>query len=147
MTEKLTKDECAKALNALYFADGTDDRDDECYNVLMELINEHFELVDKLNTGEISDGYHTFNELYYHRAVLFSVICNQNKDIAWKSKLHSDGTMYDEMFIVGITTPQGQYSYHYDINLWSLFDVEELDKAPEYDGHSPKDIERLKSIL
>ena len=147
MAEKLTKDECAKALNVLYFSDRSDDRDDEFYNVLMELINEHFELVDKLRAGEISDGYHTFNELYYHRAVLFSVICNQNKDIAWKSKLHSDGTMYDEMFIVGITTPQGQYSYHYDINLWSLFDVEELDKAPEYDGHSPKDIERLKSIL
>ena len=42
MTEKLTKEECVKALNALYFADGTDDRDDGCYNVLMELINEHF---------------------------------------------------------------------------------------------------------
>lgn len=147
MTEKLTKDECVKALNGLYFSDGTDDRDDEFYNVLMELINEHFELVDKLRAGEISDGYHTFNELYYHRAVLFSVICNQNKDIAWKSKLHSDGTMYDEMFIVGITTPQGQYSYHYNLILWSLFDVNELDKAPEYDGHQPKDIERLKSIL
>lgn len=147
MTEKLTKEECVKALNDLYFSHGADGRDDECYNVLMELINEHFELVDKLRAGEISDGYHTFNELYHHRAVLFSIICNQNKDIAWKSKLHSDGTMYDEMFIVGITTPQGQYSYHYDINLWSLFDVEELDKAPEYDGHLPKDIERLKSIL
>lgn len=147
MTEKLTKDECVEALNALYFSDRSDDRDDEFYNVLMELINEHFELVDKLRAGEISDGYHTFNELYYHRAVLFSVICNQNKDIAWKSKLHSDGTMYDEMFIVGINTPEGQYSYHYDINLWSLFNVEELDKAPEYDGHQPKDIERLKSIL
>lgn len=147
MTEKLTKDECVEALNALYFSDRSDDRDDEFYNVLMELINEHFELVDKLRAGEISDGYHTFNELYYHRAVLFSVICNQNKDIAWKSKLHSDGTMYDGMFIVGITTPQGQYSYHYDLIVWSLFDVKELDKAPEYDGHLPKDIERLKSIL
>lgn len=147
MTEKMIKEECVEALNALYFSDGTDGRDDEFYNVLIELINEHFELVDKLRAGEISDGYHTFNELYYHRAVLFSVICNQNKDIAWKSKLHSDGTMYDGMFIVGITTPQGQYSYHYDLILWSLFDVKELDKAPEYDGHLPKDIERLKSIL
>ena len=39
----MTKDECAKALNALYFSDGTDDRDDGCYNVLMGLINEHFD--------------------------------------------------------------------------------------------------------
>lgn len=113
---------------------------DRCTEILFQLLND-------LETGELSDGYHTFNELYYHRTILFSVICNQNKDIAWKSKLHSDGTMYDGMFIVGINTPEGQYSYHYDINLWSLFDVKKLDKAPEYDGHLPKDIERLKSIV
>jgi hypothetical protein len=35
--------------------------------------------------GDTSDGYHTFNELYYHRMILFSVICNQNKSKAWKS--------------------------------------------------------------
>lgn len=112
----------------------------QCIATLNQLLND-------LETGDLSDGYHTFNELYYHRAVLFSIICNQNKDISWKSKLHSDNTMYDGMFIVGINTPEGQYSYHYDINLWSLFDVKELDKAPEYDGHLPKDIERLKSIV
>ena len=38
----MTKDECVKALNGLYFSYGTDGRDDECYNVLMELIDEHF---------------------------------------------------------------------------------------------------------
>ena len=26
--------------------------------------------------GKISDGYHTFEELYYHRMILFAVICN-----------------------------------------------------------------------
>lgn len=57
-----------------------------------------------MDMGEISDGYHTFNELYHHRAVLFSVICNANKEIAWKSKAHADGTMFDGMFIVGINT-------------------------------------------
>ena len=38
----LTKDECVKSLNSLYFSNGSDGRDDECYNVLMELIDEHF---------------------------------------------------------------------------------------------------------
>lgn len=33
--------------------------------------------------GDFSDGYHTFNELYHQRAVLFATIVNQNKDIAW----------------------------------------------------------------
>lgn len=66
--------------------------------------------------GNTSDGYHTFDELYYHRMILFSVICNQNKRNSWKSKLHSDGTMYDNYFICGIETPSGMYTYHYDLN-------------------------------
>lgn len=98
--------------------------------------------------GDVSDGYHTFNELYHHRAVLFSIICNQNKDKAWKSRSHHDGTMYENMFIVGINTPQGQYTYHYDVNpYWKMFDVDELEFAPMWDGHKPSDITRLNSIL
>lgn len=89
-------------------------------------------------TGDTSDGYHTFNELYHHRAVLFSVICNEHHDIVWKSKKHHDGTMYDGMFIVGIDTPEGQATYHYDIDpYWNLFRVKELELAPEWDGHTP----------
>ena len=30
-----------------------------------------------INTNNISDGQHTFGELYEHRAKLFSVICNR----------------------------------------------------------------------
>lgn len=101
------------------------------------------------NIGEFSDGYHTFNELYHHRAILFAVICNQFKKLAWKSKLHSDGTMYDDMFIVGINTPQGPATYHYNINpYWDMFDVIELSNAPEWDGHTPDDaIERIYSLV
>lgn len=98
--------------------------------------------------GDLSDGYHTFNELYHHRAVLFSVICNEHHDIAWKSKLHHDGTMYDGNFIVGVDTTHGQATYHYDIEpYWNMFRVKELDKAPEWDGHTPdKAIERIASL-
>lgn len=116
-------------------------------DVIERLIDEHFAMLNKLKTGDLSDGYHTYNELYHHRAVLFSVIVNQNKNIAWKSKKHHDGTMYDGMFIVGVNTPQGQYSYHYDIEpYWNMFDCKELDNAPVWDGHEPKDIDRLRSI-
>ena len=97
--------------------------------------------------GELSDGYHSFNELYYHRMILFSIICNQNKTISWKSKLHEDGTMFDDYFIVGINTPNGQFTYHYHIGHWDKFDVIELENAPHYDGHRPNDITRLYSIL
>jgi hypothetical protein len=98
--------------------------------------------------GEVSDGYHTFNELYHHRAVLFSVICNDRPTLAWKSKQHHDGTMYDGMFIVGIETPDGQATYHYDIEpYWDMFCVPELPQAPEWDGHTPAQaIERIGKL-
>ena len=90
--------------------------------------------------GDTSDGYHSFNELYHHRAVLFSVIVRDHPDHAWKSKLHHDGTMYDGMFIVGIDTPEGQATYHYDIDhYWEMFDCKELERAPEWDGHTSDD--------
>lgn len=55
--------------------------------------------------------------------------------------------MFDEYFIVGINTPQGQFTYHYQLEYWELFKVKELKKAPEYDGHTPDDIDRLYSLL
>ena len=99
-----------------------------------------------MDKGEISDGYHTFNELYHHRMILFAAICKQNRAKAWKSKLHDDGTMYNDYFIFGVETPEGQYTYHYHMDHWDLFDVKELDKAPEWDGHKPEDLTRLLSL-
>lgn len=97
--------------------------------------------------GKISDGYHTFEELYYHRMMLFSVICNKFRHLAWKSWKHDDGTMYDDYFIVGIDTPKGTYTYHYHKKYWDNFLVKELEKAPKWDGHKPEDIDRLLSLL
>ncbi|MDR3149960.1 MAG: hypothetical protein LBT88_08145 [Oscillospiraceae bacterium] len=98
--------------------------------------------------GELRDGYHTFNELYHHRAVLFSVVCASHKDYAWKSKKHDDGTMYDGMFIVGVYTPDGVATYHYDIDpYWDIFEVPEREFAPKWDGHTPADaIARIASL-
>ena len=98
--------------------------------------------------GDRSDGYHTFNELYHHRAVLFSVIVKAFSDKAWKSLRHHDGTMYDGMFIVGIDTPDGQATYHYDIDpYWDMFECRELERAPEWDGHTPAQaIERIGKL-
>lgn len=99
-------------------------------------------------TGDTSDGYHTFNELYHHRAVLFSVICAAFPRLAWKSKLHYDGTMYEGMFIVGIDTPAGPATYHYDLEpYWDMFEVRELENAPQWDGHTPDDaIARIATL-
>lgn len=108
----------------------------------IDLINNPSQLV----TGDTSDGYHTFNELYHHRAVLFSVIVKAFQEKAWKARLHHDGTMYDGMFIVGIDTPYGQVSYHCDIDpYWHMFECRELERAPVWDGHTLA-IERIGKL-
>ena len=101
--------------------------------------------------GNTSDGYHTFNELYHHRAVLFSVIVENfaaQKQRGNPSCTH-DGTMYGGMFVVGIETPDGQATYHYDIDpYWDLFRCKEVDRAPEWDGHTPDQaIERIGNLV
>lgn len=93
--------------------------------------------------GQISDGYHTFDELYHHRALLLAALINTPpwNNYAWKSLHHhySNDPMEEGMFIVGIDTPFGQATYHYDLAYWSYFDCKELDRAPEYDGHNSED--------
>ena len=112
----------------------------------------------------ISDGYHTFDELYDHRLTLFITLCqflvNYNKlidegkyvaykRIPWRSKLHADGSEYKGWFVMGINKEPGmQVTYHLPLERWKDTDfVETLDKAPEFDGHSHKDVlERLKIL-
>lgn len=78
MTEKLSKEECVIALSALYFSDGTDDRDDECYNVLMELINEHFDN-PPLSFEEMKEGDWIWDNFHKVYTYVFAV------DIAYES--------------------------------------------------------------
>jgi len=100
--------------------------------------------------GEVSDGYHTFNQLYHQRAILFATIVNQNKNLAWKSYKHSDGNYcFDsngEWFIVGIDTPEGSYTYHYKKEYWDYFDCQELKCGKDWDGHTEEDVTRLLSL-
>lgn len=99
-----------------------------------------------VNTNSVSDGAHTFGELYFHRMVMFNVIINMHKSESWKSKKHEDGTMYDGYFIVGIDTPDGQFSYHYEMQYWNIFDCKILKNSPYWDGHTPDDVTRLFSL-
>lgn len=135
-----------KLKSELFDADWMMDNDEH----MVEKIVERQPTVDAepFITGETSDGYHTFNELYHHRAVLFSVIVKAFRNKAWKSKKHHDGTMYDGMFIVGIETPDGQATYHYDIEqYWDMFCCKEVEYAPEWDGHTPSQaIERIGKL-
>ncbi len=99
------------------------------------------------STKDISDKWHTFGDLYYHRMILTYIILKNYPSLSWKSKQRHDGSMFEDSFIVGIETPIGQYSYHYNIKYWDFFDVKELERAPEYDGHKPEDIDILVTLL
>ena len=121
-------------------------------NMIKELNENIKDMKEKkyIKTKDISDTYHTIGHLYYRSCVLFSTICNQNKDLAWKSWCHFDNEndpMFEDMFIVGLTTPKGDVTYHFKSEFWNLFDVKELDTAPKWDGHdSDEALVRILSL-
>lgn len=103
------------------------------------------------NKGEISDGYHTFNELYEHRTMLFLLAASQFTD-TWISKKHDDGTMFPGYFIAGINLPYGKtITYHLENKYWDAAIncyMVELPQAPKWDGHTSQDVlERIKDFF
>ena len=102
-----------------------------------------------IDVGDISDGYHAFNDLYYQRLILSATLFNTYKTKAWKSTCHEDGCpcFGGGWFIVGIDTPEGSYTYHYEMKYWDLFDVKVLDRGKEWDGHTSDDVDRLLSLV
>lgn len=126
-----------------------------------------YSLVDRQNqsmnfadsVGKISDGYHTFNELYAHRIELYIQLCRvmrryrsfpENKDCGvWRSQKHSDGSGIDGWFVMGIFERKGlQITYHLPIERWEECDfAETLETAPEFDGHTSGDVlSRLRNL-
>lgn len=99
--------------------------------------------------GELSDGFHTFNGLYEQRMILFAALVKAYKDKAWKSYRHEDGEYCfgGGWFIVGIDTPEGSYTYHYENKYWDMFDCADLPRCKHWDGHTEADAEtRLMSL-
>ena len=108
-----------------------------------------------IDTGIISDGYHTFDELYEFRklynALLFNEWAGLGKYEVHKSKKHYDGELCfgGGWFVVVAILPTGQITNHYDMKDWDLFKIPEYDKALYvYDGHTTQDvIERLNDTI
>lgn len=112
---------------------------------------------------EVSDGYHTMDELYDHRVELFIQLCRilrrdqvengvRENDEIWRSRQQADGSSYEGWFLLGIGKAKGhQLSYHIPLSRWDEVSFvsarETLSKAPEFDGHEPKDVLlRLKNL-
>ena len=99
------------------------------------------------DVGKMSDGYHTFADLYEQRLILSAALA-KNNPYAWKSKRHEDGSVPfgGGWFIMGFDTNEGCYTYHYELKDWDMFWCKELDKGKPWDGHTSKDVRRLLSI-
>ena len=121
---------------------------------------------NEINTGLISDGYHTFDELYEFRKVYNATLFNEWAKVdsnnisinfsSWgvskydvhKSWKHHDGELCfgGGWFIVVAILPTGQISNHYKAEDWGLFKIPEAETAKyEFDGHTPQDV--IKRLL
>lgn len=106
---------------------------------------------EQTDMGEVSDGYHTFNELYYYRMLYNAAFFNLlPKEWVHKSKRHHNGEecFGGGWFIVMANLPTGQISNHYELKDWDLFQIPEKEFADEWDGHTPQEAaERLYKYL
>ncbi|HFI0463245.1 TPA: hypothetical protein ACGO1T_001914 [Streptococcus suis] len=118
-------------------------------NLITRFINFQIKLFKKLGwTAEkVPDKYHTYSSLYETRNTLFLFACLNHPNASWKSKKHIDGSKFEDFFIAGINTPDGQYTQHIPMDLWELFDVTEIPFAPAWDGHTSEDVGRLFSLI
>lgn len=121
-------------------------------------LEKEINLEDIKDMGNVSDGYHTFNELYYYRMLYNAAFLNE---LGWyednstfyniyKSRRHHDGEYcFDgKYFIVSFNTPDGPVTNHYEIKYWDYFNIPEKDIADEWDGHMPQiAAERLKNFI
>ena len=112
-----------------------------------KLIRSIIQRAPAADVEKMSDGYHTFADLYEQRLILSAALAKNNPH-AWKSKRHEDGSVPfgGGWFIMGFDTDEGCYTYHYELKDWDLFQCKELDKGKPWDGHTSKDVRRLLSI-
>lgn len=90
----------------------------------------------------LSDGYHTFPELYKHRCALFICLMNLCPKISWVALSQADGLVFEGWMIAGMNLPTGQITYHIpeEMFLFISKDVKALGRAEKYDGHTSDDV-------
>lgn len=61
-------------------------------NLLTKRINRMTEEMKEagMSRKDISDGWHTFGELYHHRMILTKIIASTYPESAWKSRQHHE---------------------------------------------------------
>lgn len=125
----------------------------------LEQIQEAINNLPDDQRGLISDGYHTFNELYEHRCMLAVGLANMATseffvyspfEQVFKAHKHHDGTGYDGWFLLCFITKKGeQISYHLPDKYWGRLMCPAHHRSPiPFDGHTSDDVlERLKQLF
>ena len=111
----------------------------------------------RIDIGTVSDGDHTFTELYEHRYHLYIALCKSYcttryhgtiLDKTWKQKFtcnksykHDDWSSFEWYFIMQLETPHWQISYHLPNALWNTCAfASTLEKSKTWDGHTSDDV-------
>lgn len=128
-------------------------KSENCFNLSLNAV------LDGTDSMQVSDGYHTMDELYDHRFTLWIALCKISLMVetddgesychVWRSKLHSDGTSFEGWFVLGFNKKAGeQITYHIPLSRWDETDfAETMERGPEFDGHTSSDVlERVKKF-
>jgi hypothetical protein len=97
----------------------------------------------RLANGDMSDGYHTHNELYHYRMLYNVHTLHAFAAVGWnvtRSWRHHSGEecFGGGWFVVQADTPAGQITNHYEAEHWQLFEgIPEVELSPAWDGHTP----------
>jgi len=96
-------------------------------------------------SSAVSDGYHTFPELYEHRHMLLAAVVKLMPEQCWCARKHADGSACEGWFVVGIDLAEGQVTYHLPEYWWERITALLSPRAiylyaPPYDGHTPTDV-------
>ena len=108
--------------------------------------------IDSLKSGrdkrKLSDGYHTFEELYEHRCVLWLALLamfesETNLQII-KALKHNDGTFLEDWFLSCVVINGKQISYHLPMKYWDKIAGKAYEVSPlEFDGHTSDDVVKI----
>jgi len=107
-----------------------------------------------VDIAQVTDGYHSFDELYRHRHALFIALCCELRisgNNVWYSHTHHDGSGYPGWVLVGAELPNGldvndyvvPISYHLPesyIPHLEAAGVVFVPHAPKWDGHTSHDV-------
>lgn len=90
----------------------------------------------KIVGNDLSDGYHTFDELYEHRCLLFINLC-----LLMPKKARIGAHEHDGWFVMYLDLPTGQISYHLPTRMLPLVEDRILGtEHPIWDGHTSEDV-------